>query len=199
MALERLVDGVVPVACAGCDAPGWAVCPACVERVAPAPRLPPLPGIAHAAAVLAYSGTGRDVVARLKYRRRRRVAAWIAPAMAELARPWAPDLVTPVPTSASRRRARGLDHAALLATEVGGVLGVRVASTMKRAPSPAQTGRAAADRMDGPDLRPGVALGGTVLVVDDVITTGATLVAAAEALAAAGARQVVAVAAAATP
>lgn len=199
MALANLLDGVMPVVCAGCEATGWVVCPGCVADTGPAPALPPLPGIAHAAAVIAYTGTGRDIVARLKYRRQRRVAGWIGPAMADLARPWVPDLVTPVPTSASRRRARGLDHAALLAAEVGRALRRPVAATLRRGSAPAQTGRAAAERMQGPDLGPRVAVRGTVLVVDDVITTGATVVAAAGALRAAGAERVVAVVAAATP
>src|SRR5439155_25832860 len=57
--------------CPVCDARGPAPCPACAAELRPAPALPPPPGLDRCAAVLIYAGTGRELVARLKYRNRR--------------------------------------------------------------------------------------------------------------------------------
>jgi predicted amidophosphoribosyltransferase len=114
--------------------------------------------------------------------------------------PFAIDLVTWVPASASRRAARGVDHGALLARVVGAGIRRDVHELKKRDSGPPQTGRPAAERRAGPTLyAAGSFAGRNVLVVDDVVTTGATLAAAARALHAGGAREVLAATVARTP
>jgi predicted amidophosphoribosyltransferase len=70
---------------------------------------------------------------------------------------------------------------------------------LRRLPGPPQTGLPAVDRRRGPVFRARNAAPFTVLLVDDVATTGATLAAAAAALREAGAARVLAATAARTP
>lgn len=174
------------------------MCAACAATLRPAPALPPPPGVDRCHALLAYDGAARDVVARIKYRNQRAAVTGLAAAMAA-SLTGAPDVVTWAPTTADRRRARGFDHAELLARAVARQLHRPCHGLLVRRPGPAQTGQPVARRRLGPGFDAGGPVASHVLVVDDVITSGATLAAAAAALHRAGARRVDAVAAARTP
>ena len=138
----------------------------------------------------------------MKYRNERIAVRWLGARLAErcVNAPCSIDMVTWVPASASRRRARGVDHGALLARVVAASIGRDAQQLLTRDNGPPQTGRAAAERRAGPVLHAAGAIAGrNVLVVDDVTTTGATLTAAARALQVLGAREVLAATVARTP
>jgi predicted amidophosphoribosyltransferase len=123
--------------------------------------------------------------------------AWFAEALAAQARALREpiDEVTWVPARPPNRRRRGFDQAEALACAVGEVLGTPASATLLRHADGGQTGRSRIDRLAGPALAPAGttgAPGATVLVVDDVATTGATLRTAAALLKESGAGRVVA-------
>lgn len=167
----------------------------------PAPALADPFGVDACLALLSYEGPGRELVARLKYRNHRGALPGLARAMAALvADPGAVDVVTWAPTTAARRRQRGFDQAELLARATARHLRRPCRRLLVRLPGPAQTGRLLAERRGGPRFRARRRLpNSSVLIVDDVITSGATVAAAAGALRQAGAATVVALAAARTP
>lgn len=198
------MEAVFPALCPGCGRPAEPVCHACARTLRAPPALPPPAGVERWLAPFAYEGVARELVARVKYSRTRATVPWLATCMGRLvvaARAHVGvGLVTWTPTTNSRRRARGFDHAEVLARAVARELGLPVRPTLRRRPGPPQTGRPAAARRAGPrfDARSG-AFPGRVLLVDDVATTGATIAAAAEALRRAGVTSVIAVTAARTP
>lgn len=91
------------------------------------------------------------------------------------------DVVTWVTTPAVRIRARGCDHAQLLAVEVARAVGLPCVALLD-----ARTGNPDRDRYRARRSLPGT----HVLLVDDVVTTGATAWRAASCLRAAGAGRV---------
>lgn len=123
-----------------------------------------------------HAGPHAALIHELKYGRATSVVTELADALAEIAPP--SDLVTWVPCSPSRRRQRGFDQSELLARAVAGRLGVRARRLLRRVDDDAQTARDLSARLEGPDF---VSVGRrlrfspTVLLVDDVLTTGATL------------------------
>ena len=167
----------------------------------PAPSLPDPAGVDACLVLLSYEGAGRELVARLKYRNSRSALPGLARAMASLVvEPARIDVVTWAPTTPSRRRQRGFDQAELLARAVARHLRQPCRRVLVRRPGPVQTGRPLAERHGGPSFVPRRAVPGrSVLVVDDVITSGATVSAAAYALRRAGATAVTALAVARTP
>jgi predicted amidophosphoribosyltransferase len=150
-------------------------------------------------AAFRYEDTARELVTALKYANQRAVLGRLAAAMAAVVDAAAVDLVTWAPTTGEHRRKRGFDQAELLARSVARRLGRPCRPLLRRAPGPAQTGRSATERRDGPRFTAVVPPGVRVLIVDDVITTGSTLSAAAAALRRAGAGRVVGAAIARTP
>jgi predicted amidophosphoribosyltransferase len=191
---------LLPPTCPICHRPGKAPCARCVAALERSPVLPPPAGVDELHALLRYDGAGRDLVTALKYRSGRDVLAWAAAAMARLATPPRGAIVTWAPTSPRRRRARGFDQAELLARAVARRWGVPCAPLLRRRSTAPQTGATLAARRLGPVFegarRPPT---GTVIVIDDVATSGATLEAAARALRASGATRVIALTLARTP
>ena len=190
--------------CPICDRPGPAPCGACAAAFGDAPKLAAPAGLDACRALVTYAGSGRELVAALKFRNRRSVVPWLAERLAAEAVDCHADIVTWAPTSPIRRRRRGFDQSELLARRTARVAGLPLANCLVRLPGSAQTGRTLVDRRRGPrfDARRGISSavhGRTVVLVDDVVTSGATMSRAAEVLRRAGAASVVGVAVARTP
>jgi predicted amidophosphoribosyltransferase len=139
----------------------------------------------------------RGLVVALKFGARITLATRAAQAIADRAPPdlLARRTVVPVPAAPARRRARGFDPADVIATALARRAGLELSRCLRRTDGPRQVGRSRRDRMATPprvvvaaDTAPA-----SVLLVDDVLTTGATLEACARALHAAGVESVEAV------
>ncbi len=215
---ELLANAVAPSRCLHCRGPSRGaelLCGACRSAlpwlpVTGCPRCglprPCRPGRCPAAAAafaaswapLAYEGPARTLAWEHKARATERVGRWLAAAMVVRAPRWARtvDGVVPVPADPGRRRQRGTDHARQLAAAVAGRIDRPLLTPLRWPPSVggrgAQRERTARERRRIAPPRVVGTVPTTVLLVDDVQTTGATLDAAARALRAAGAERVVA-------
>jgi predicted amidophosphoribosyltransferase len=209
-----ILDLLAPPLCWSCGAPAVRDAPLCRACRRELRFLAPAPVGLHGLEVwapVAYEGPARELVKALKFhgasRIAREMAALIvanapgamphgaAPAMPAVATPAgspgapSPAALVPVPIHPARRRARPFNQAALIAAAVSVRTGLPVVDCLRRAgPDRRQVGRGRSARLRG--VAGSIEAIGrsppTVLLVDDVVTTGATLVACADALRAAG-------------
>ena len=123
-----------------------------------------------------HEGRAAELVCKLKYGRATVVVSELAQAMADVSPEV--DFVTWVPASPSRRRQRGFDQGELLARALARRRRVRVKRLLRRSDDDPQTGRDRDGRFAGPEFEscgPRLRSEPTILVVDDVSTTGTTL------------------------
>jgi ComF family protein len=148
-----------------------------------------------------YDGVVGDALRKLKYEQ----ALWLAPDLAVLLKnclqaeypDYSFDLLVPVPLFHVRRRHRGYNQSALLAHELGKIMGSpSCASVLRRIkPTTSQTNLTAKERLSNvskafQSKNEARLAGRKVLLVDDVMTTGATVNACCKALKKGGAATV---------
>lgn len=201
MHLIQIAAGLIaPPLCAACGRscrPEAVICTRCSRGLASATPIATggPQGVDRAWSSASHDGVARALVSALKFRRLLPVADvmaerihWLVPAHL------LGGAVVPVPPSQVRRRRRGFDPAAELAAALSARLEVEAVPCFARRGSGHQVGRRRAERIRHPPRIEAVApVPRSVLLIDDVFTTGATLTSCAQALRAAGAVRVVAV------
>ncbi len=135
-------------------------------------------------ALFAYKSIS-DSLYRFKYKGRREYAAYYAACMAERMGDWIlrckPDALVPVPIHASKRRSRGYNQAEVLARELGAILHIPVEAGLisrirKTAPmkdlsaSERQNNLKRAFKICRNDVKLS-----TIIIIDDIYTTGSTI------------------------
>jgi ComF family protein len=203
----RLLDLILPPACAGCGRFGHLVCRACLLAFRPASTpadrfVASDPGtmvgdaLELAIAAFAHEGTLRRALQRLKYGGSGRIASPLAqaaaPALGALKGVCGPLPLVPVPVHEARLHQRGYNQAALLADALATEAGLPVLDILERRKATArQHGLGKAARLHNLcgafALRDGARPPPQLILVDDILTTSATLEACAQVLRAAGA------------
>jgi predicted amidophosphoribosyltransferase len=172
MALRGLLDFMFPPQCASCNALGSGLCDACTPRGDTIRvRFPAL----RVTAFGPYEGSLRAAVLALKDGRRD-VAEALGRIVAPLIVPGS--LLVPIPTTAKRRRVRGLDGVALVARHAAEIAGARVLVALEQRSGDAQRGRSRLERLAAQGrfaCNAASVAARRVTLFDDVCTTGSTL------------------------
>jgi ComF family protein len=195
-AVHALAELVGPTRCAGCDGETprrTAFCPACVVTLVRAPTPDP-----DRTAAFLYGGAIAQAIRRLKFDDRPDLARPLLAGLGiHLSRFRDATLVVPVPLHPSRLVERGYNQAALLARPLAGILGIPFAArALARTMATARQTDLTRDARRANVLHaftanePSRLEGESVLLVDDVETTGATLAACRAALLSGGAEAV---------
>ena len=202
--LQRVLDLLWPRRCEvcgrPCDRPRRYICADCLNRI---PFVRPEDGvyeIADAASAVRFECETREMVHGFKFRRRLWLrddfVDWMEAAARARFDVAAVDVVVPMPTTLRHRIDRGYNQCEVLASELARRIGRRCLRLVARRGSfRQQSTLSEEERVKNVKgtfsvRRPALVRGRTVLVVDDIMTTGATLGACATALREAGASRV---------
>jgi len=198
--LHAIATALVPPLCATCGRtcrPEAILCTRCSRRLAEADPLEGAgpPGVDRAWSSAPHESVARDLVTALKFRRLLSAAdpiadriEWLAPATL------LSGAIVPVPTAPLRTALRGFDPAAEIAAALAQRTKLPLQSCLSRRGGGRQVGKRRAQRIGHPPLiQARGKVPTSVLLIDDVLTTGATLSSCARALRQAGAVRIAAV------
>lgn len=198
--LHAVAAGLAPPLCAACGRTcrrEAMLCTRCSRRLAEADPLEGCgaPGLDRAWSSAPHENVARDLVAALKFRRLLPVAElmadriqWLAPSTL------LSGTIVPVPTAPLRSVLRGFDPAAEIASALVERTQLPLHACLARRGGGRQVGKRRAQRIGHPPLiHVSSKVPRSVLLIDDVLTTGATLSACARALRSTGATRIVAI------
>jgi len=210
------LDLIFPPVCGGCGRPGARWCDACRERVAviqtpfceacgiplqnagicPVCRAQP-PRFSALRSWAVFDKPVQEALHRLKYRRDIGLGDALAREMVEFVRGlnWQIDTVVPIPLGRKRLKERGYNQVGLIARPLAMALNLEYApgALVRKRETRSQVGLSRDARREnirdafiaGPQVK-----GKTILMMDDVATTGSTLSAGAEAFLLSGAKSI---------
>jgi predicted amidophosphoribosyltransferase len=169
MTPRALLDFVFPPQCGGCERVGSGLCDTCLP---PGPHIERKLPTLNVSALGIYDGAVRRAILALKNGRRD-----VAEAFAERLRARIPAgaIAVPVPTTAARRRQRGFDGCELVSRLA---FGPRVNAGLVQVRGETQRGRDREARMARRQRfawRSRPLNAASIVLIDDVVTTGATL------------------------
>lgn len=212
------VDWLYPPVCGGCGKKGDRWCDNCRANLIPVPEpmceicgqpqpdkgicsdcLNPRPPFRAMRSWVVFDGPMRKVIHALKYGKNNGGLGYsLAPGLADFYQSleWTVDMIVPIPLSAQRLQQRGYNQVDLVARPFADLLGVAYLprALEKIRHTETQVGKTKTERKD--NVRgafrgsPQLVAGKSVLILDDVATTGSTLQAASLALQEAGAARV---------
>lgn len=190
----KSIDFLGGTGCATCGMPLEATdaeqCAACLSRP---------PRIARTRAAVAYGDISKAIAIRLKYGRKVALARTMARFMAPLVERDEEEnrLLVPVPLHRWRLWNRGFNQSALIASQLSRRLGIESdpAALVRSRSTPTLKGMSLSQRRRTVGgaftvARPEAVAGKTVVLIDDVLTTGSTAEACARALRRAGAKRI---------
>ncbi|MBR5291966.1 MAG: ComF family protein [Clostridia bacterium] len=175
------------------------VCRACEELIVPAPGFSLSEAVSGASAGIKYNDAAADMVHRFKYFDGRYLGKNLASFMT-LPQEWQADVIIPVPLHPERLKERGYNQSLILAGELSGRYGIpvrddllkRIRNTLMQSMTSREERRANVKDAFSASKR---CRGISIILVDDVITSGSTSEECAKALKAAGADKVYVIAA----
>jgi competence protein ComFC len=198
---KETLNLVFPPRCLGCGKVDTVICTGCLNILAhthPPNSVQPLPSLTAITSTAVHKGVIREAVQALKYDNTRLIAVPLGTRLTEhvRAKGWQFDMIIPVPLHTHRLKERGYNQSELLAAIVADetmtpMVSVAVERTRL---TRSQVGLSATERrrnlLDAFIAQPDLVSGKSILLIDDVYTTGATLGACAQALFDAGALSV---------
>ena len=209
---EKILTVIFPDTCVGCSRSGALLCERCLDSLPPSPS----PEHSFITSVYAYRDERvRALVRMLKYKNTRHAAVLFAPAMARALTEIIGEeqmmlgkgdvYLVPIPLSKARRKTRGYNQAELLAESMLDYLDMvnikidtgllkKIRDTRQQADTKDRTERLR--NLEDCFFAEPARKHTTIILLDDVTTTGATLLAAQKALRAAGHRKIYALTAA---
>jgi competence protein ComFC len=193
---DHFLDILAPYNCLACGREGDLLCFSCLSELPPAPPFDhPLRCLSKVQAATPYQGTAKNLVWQLKASGAQAAARLIVKAMADRFQLPHGALIVPAPTATAHVRQRGYDQARLLAKNLSRQTGLVHLDCLRRQGQIHQVGASRQQRARQLSQvfyirRPQLIKNASIILVDDVITTGATLETAATTLLAAGAAEV---------
>lgn len=209
---DWIMSLVAPHRCVGCGSEGSLLCEACSSKLVPAvgrcyrchriadnfrtcANCRRTSKLFSVAARTRYDSIGEELVKKLKFEHSTAGARDVARELTALVPDTKDLIITHLPTATSRVRERGFDQAKLIAKRLSTDAGLPYTVFLARSGGARQVGASRNERFAHTSgmfriRHQQLLTGATILLIDDVITTGASLESAARTLRANGAKRV---------